>query len=111
MQRIPSQLDYQPLISSTEQNDNLNKIIPTENGYQQNTVCNRRKSNPNFTSNDELQAFNLHQTTENIGWLSSLQNLTVDFISNGFTGGEHQPLPGIDSEFKDNHIFNTKYSS
>lgn len=100
----------------------VSPIISMARNYQQHCCQQKRKSsgtNISFTSDipAAVKEESLLQTTKKYtnNWLSSLQNLTLDFALDttsdiGFFSTDHQPIAGLNSELSED-FSNQKYTS
>lgn len=90
--------------------EDFNTVVPLECGYQKEPPLYHRKSSPSPAPNSELRTLNTRESVSK-GWLDSLHTLSGALMSSGLASGEHQLMPGINSEFEDKGHSKKKYSS
>lgn len=129
--KFSTKLAYEPIASPTENTSSIDRHMPLERSYQSscqnrttNHISNNEESIHSDFVTDEHTVLGTSKTYSN-GWLSSLQTFSVDLgnsIGNTLSGNvgsggttafmssEHQPLSGVDSEFAEDSIENSKYT-
>lgn len=119
--KFTTKLAYETIASPTENTSSIDRSMPLEKSYQhsiQNREPNHDESFHSEIATNEHTLLGTSKTCTN-GWLSSLQNFSVDLGNSlagnasgatAFMSSEHQPLSGVDSEFAEDSIQNSKYT-